>query len=137
MISHSDWLDNLVKNLSGNAVQKISRLVALVFAVAALTAACGAGTSNEASFGESVEGVTSQSGGSQAGSSQSSAGSEAAGVADTDVDAVDDLSSPSSVPTHLFPDMDVIDIQTGATINLAAELAGGDTPILLWFWAPH
>lgn len=38
---------------------------------------------------------------------------------------------------HLFPSVDVVDIATGETINVAAELAGGDTPVLLWFWAPH
>lgn len=40
-------------------------------------------------------------------------------------------------PENVFADIDVIDVYTGEWVNLEAELAGGDTPVLLWFWAPH
>ncbi|MCP3854068.1 MAG: hypothetical protein GY745_09400 [Actinomycetia bacterium] len=37
---------------------------------------------------------------------------------------------------NLFPDVDVIEIATGETINLLSLIAI-DQPVLLWFWAPH
>lgn len=42
-----------------------------------------------------------------------------------------------AVSDHLFPDLDVVSVHTGETLNLAEELSGGGEPILLWFWAPH
>ncbi len=39
--------------------------------------------------------------------------------------------------TNLFPDLDVVSVATGESLNLKAELSGGDLPVLLWFWAPH
>lgn len=39
--------------------------------------------------------------------------------------------------TNVFPDLDVVSVATGETVNLKAELSGGDLPVLLWFWAPH
>ncbi len=47
------------------------------------------------------------------------------------------LDEPASTADNVFPNLDVLDIATGSTVNLSAELAGGDTPVLLWFWAPH
>ena len=41
------------------------------------------------------------------------------------------------VGANLLPSVDVVDVATGDTFNLADQLGGGDTPILLWFWAPH
>jgi len=38
---------------------------------------------------------------------------------------------------NLFPDIDVLNIADGATVNLAAELGGADKATLLWFFAPH
>ncbi len=35
-----------------------------------------------------------------------------------------------------FPDVDVLDVRTGDTINLRS-LAPRDKPALLWFYAPH
>lgn len=49
----------------------------------------------------------------------------------------EDSAAEAPPSEHLFPDIDVVDIPTGDTVNLAAQLAGGDTPVLLWFWAPH
>ena len=51
-------------------------------------------------------------------------------------------SAPSSTSTteptiNLFPDIDVLNIADGATLNLASELGGGDAATLLWFFAPH
>ena len=35
-----------------------------------------------------------------------------------------------------IPDIDMIDVSTGATVNLQS-LAGGSEPLLFWFWSPH
>lgn len=51
------------------------------------------------------------------------------------VEAASDTAGATS--GHLFPDVETLDVATGASVNLATELAGGDTPVLLWFWAPH
>ena len=34
------------------------------------------------------------------------------------------------------PALDMIDVYTGETVNLQS-VAGSQTPLLLWFWAPH
>ena len=34
------------------------------------------------------------------------------------------------------PALDMIDVYTGETVNLQS-VASGETPLLLWFWAPH
>ena len=34
------------------------------------------------------------------------------------------------------PAQDMIDVRTGATVNLR-DFVDGSTPLLLWFWAPH
>ena len=34
------------------------------------------------------------------------------------------------------PDLQVVDVATGASSSLRALLPG-DKPVLLWFWAPH
>ncbi len=38
---------------------------------------------------------------------------------------------------NLFPDIDVVSVATGESLNLKVELSGGELPVLLWFWAPH
>ena len=35
-----------------------------------------------------------------------------------------------------IPDIDLIDVTSGATVNLRS-VADGDNPLLFWFWAPH
>ncbi len=34
------------------------------------------------------------------------------------------------------PDLDMVSVYTGETVNLQS-LVSGQTPLLLWFWAPH
>lgn len=36
----------------------------------------------------------------------------------------------------MLPSIDVLNVNTGQTVNLAS-LSGGDKPILFWAWAPH
>ncbi len=35
-----------------------------------------------------------------------------------------------------MPDLDMVSVYTGETVNLQS-LVSGETPTLLWFWAPH
>ncbi len=35
-----------------------------------------------------------------------------------------------------MPDLDMVSVHTGETVNLQS-LVSGDAPLLLWFWAPH
>ncbi|MDE0605356.1 MAG: hypothetical protein OXI18_13215 [bacterium] len=40
------------------------------------------------------------------------------------------------VPASDLPSVELVDVATGATVNLAS-FAPSDRPIVLWFWAPH
>ena len=50
----------------------------------------------------------------------------------TDVAAPD---APASAAGDV-PDLDMVSVYTGETVNLQS-LVSGQTPLLLWFWAPH
>ena len=39
-------------------------------------------------------------------------------------------------PASDLPSVDVVNVATGATVNLAS-FAPADQPLVLWFWAPH
>ena len=39
-------------------------------------------------------------------------------------------------PASDLPSVELVDVGTGATVNLAS-FAPADQPIVLWFWAPH
>ena len=43
---------------------------------------------------------------------------------------------PTTVPASDLPSVEIIDVATGATVNLAG-FAPSDRPLVLWFWAPH
>ena len=51
---------------------------------------------------------------------------------ETGMAAPDDPASPSGD----VPDLDMVSVYTGETVNLQS-LVNGETPLLLWFWAPH
>ena len=61
------------------------------------------------------------------------AGNDAAEPAGGDVAPATDAAPPAE---SVIPDVDVVDLATGETVNLAS-FAPADRPILLWFWAPH
>ncbi len=75
-----------------------------------------------ASCGSTDSGATTAQAGSDAQSSSAGA---------NDASAANDASVPSD-----FPDVDVLDVRTGETVNLTS-LAPRDKPALLWFYAPH
>lgn len=39
-------------------------------------------------------------------------------------------------PASDLPSVDVVNVATGASVNLAS-FAPADQPLVLWFWAPH
>ena len=43
---------------------------------------------------------------------------------------------PTPVPASELPSVDLVNVATGANVNLAS-FAPSDRPIVLWFWAPH
>jgi hypothetical protein len=97
--------------------------------MAVVAAACGDG-STTADGGDAVDvaaesATSSDPSTSDSGTEQGEPGSEGG-------DGSEDGAAGS-----LFPDTQVVEIATGAELNLSAELGGGDLPVLLWFWAPH
>lgn len=56
---------------------------------------------------------------------------------DSSGDEEAEAAGPAPVISHVFPNLETVNIVDGQPLNLADELAGGDTPVLLWFWAPH
>ncbi len=44
--------------------------------------------------------------------------------------------SAAPAPASDLPSVEVVDVATGATVNLAS-FAPADKPLVLWFWAPH
>lgn len=123
-----------------------AKAAAVLLALSLGAAACGADSSStDAGSAESAPPTVQESSEAEPESeseseSASDTGSneEAADPGDDSGDDVEESAASDAAPAeNLFPDVDVLDIPTGETVNLKAELAGGDTPVLLWFWAPH
>ena len=100
-------------------------------ALSLVAAACGseADSVDVVSEGTAPETSTESSDGTQAPTTETD------GPVVSSQDEDDETAAP--VENHRFPDLNTVNIVDGATLNLAEELAGGDTPVLLWFWAPH
>ena len=45
-------------------------------------------------------------------------------------------SDASASPSGDVPDLNMVSVYTGETVNLQS-LVSGETPLLFWFWAPH
>ena len=50
--------------------------------------------------------------------------------------AADDSTAAAPVDPGDVPDFEMINIHTGAAVNLQS-VVDGSTPLLFWFWAPH
>lgn len=99
-----------------------ARVAGIGLTIALVAAACGTEVAPTVQAAETT-GATESSAAAE--TSSDSAGGE------------QEAEGPAPVIDHLFPDVNTLNIVDGSTINLATELAGGDTPVLLWFWAPH
>ncbi len=102
----------------------------IVVTIGLVAAACG----SEAAT--STDAAASSSRSTEATTAATEPASEPSAVPATPA-AEPEIEGPAPAPDHLFPDLDTVDVADGSTVNLADELAGGDTPILLWFYAPH
>jgi len=138
------WLTGLM-DLRRSAGTRVSRrqrtihLLALGLTFALAAAACGSG---DAGAPTAIAAVPADSS-SDAADSADSDEAESTPAADTADEAQD--GSPDSDGTaeaagpveNLFPDLNVLNVTDGSTVNLASTLIGGDKATLLWFWAPH
>ncbi len=115
--------------LFGSAMPEITRrrrrrrLVALTGTIVMVAAACG--SSPEATVDTAVQepaGTSSEVGEGVSSGPEEPASSER---------------SPDAPESSLFPNIEVVNVADSSTLNLSTELAGGDRPVLLWFWAPH
>ena len=134
-----------------------ARIAAVLLAVALLAAACGS---------EDEPGAGIQSTGANVETPATSAADDAAleqardeaDATDAEAQATAEAQSPTTTaaptttasPTTTtaatttaapvietgVPAQDMIDVRTGATVNLR-DFVDGSTPLLLWFWAPH
>jgi hypothetical protein len=105
------------------------RSLAVAAALALAATACGTDSTAEVESGAGTD--TTETTAAATGSTDASATTAATTTSPGDTTA------PPAAGDHVFPDLDTVEISTGATVNLADQLAGGDTPILLWFFAPH
>ena len=113
-----------------------ARLLAGLGAVALVAAACGSGTTTTEVAANSPDSQAPQTAAanetSESTANETSESTTAAVAPEGEVAEA----APES-ETNLFPSVDVVNVHDGSTLNLAAELGGGDLPVLLWFWAPH
>jgi hypothetical protein len=106
----------------------------VLLTVALGAAACGS-ASTETS-GASTEAPASEPSSTQPESPEAPESGDGASADPNENSTGGDDASDAAVE-NLFPDVDVVNIADGSTVNLADELGGGDRPVLLWFWAPH
>lgn len=109
------------------------RVVSLIVGVALIAAACGGSSTTTLELGADAPAPDPEP---ATGSDPSEAGPAPAdeAVAPEEEQAV---AADEAEVVNLFPDVDVVNVADSSTLNLAAELGGGDLPVLLWFWAPH
>ncbi len=123
-----------------------------LLAFALVVAACGSGGDTQtagsgaaaeeptAAATPSTDEATAESDGSATADSADEAavepGADAEPQTETETEGEAEAEGPQA-DEHVFPDLETVNIVDGSTINLADQLAGGDTPILLWFFAPH
>lgn len=140
MAEFDDGFDVLMLSLSAPR----RRSAAVIIALALSAAACGSGeeaaTPTLATTPAAASGESGGAGETADDDATADAGEVVEPEAGSDVQGPepDDDQPVAEPPTeNLFPDIDVVNITDGSTLNLAAELGGGDRPTLLWFWAPH
>ena len=113
--------------------------MALVAALAVGAASCGTGDDSASPTLATQDDTSGDQVAEPEGDSADEPAAEPDGAAPSDGDAAPDgeQAGPETPIANLFPDIDVVDIADGSTVNLATELGGGDKATLLWFFAPH
>ncbi|MEM9561872.1 MAG: hypothetical protein AAGA93_04600 [Actinomycetota bacterium] len=117
-----------------------------LLALALVAAACGSGgddaqttesgASTESSVAAETPSTDESDGAADAAEPSATEESDGAAAPSTDAEPEAEAEGPR-LDDHVFPDLETVNIVDGTTVNLADQLAGGDTPILLWFFAPH
>ncbi len=110
----------------------LARSAALLLGLTLGAAACGSSSDSPdtSAAGSSSEAISASSDGD----ANDGASNDGASNDDASSDAAADAGASTE---NLFPDVNVLSISDGATLNLSEELSGGDTAVLLWFFAPH
>ena len=124
MVGARSWLAGLMFSPG----QKRRRSLAVIAALSLGAAACGSGD-------EAAPSLTLAPQDSSAVVDDTVEGAAPDTSAEVTQPPTDEAAAPDVV--NLFPDIDVLDVADGSTVNLAAALGGFDRPTLLWFWAPH
>ncbi len=99
-----------------------AKSVGALTALALMAAACGSTATETVSAAAGPDST-------EAPSTADAATPEVAPAADGAADGAVDLSN--------YPAVVVKDVATGDDVEIAGILANGETPTLLWFWAPH
>lgn len=99
-----------------------AKTIGAAASLALLAAACGSTSPDTVSASPSPEPT-------EAAPAEASSEAEASPEAENAPEGPVDLSN--------YPAVVVKDIATGGDLELATVLADGQTPTLLWFWAPH
>lgn len=110
------------------------RLFPLALVLALIAAACGAGD-EEGSSGISVSVPPSLNEAGGSGEQTPIEDPETGGATTTTAPPATAGPQPTELPDSDYPAIVVTDL-AGGTVDLR-ELALGDKPTLLWFWAPH
>ncbi|MEL6981638.1 MAG: hypothetical protein AAFO29_04355 [Actinomycetota bacterium] len=105
-------------------------------ALALVAAACSSGSTDTTATGSETASTAAETTEAAPATSESTESTESA-ASDDSAEPEAEVEGPTPAIEHSFPDLDTVTIGDGATVNLADELAGGDTPVLLWFFAPH
>ena len=133
--------------------KKLTLLTAVVAALAIFAAACGSdGDSASESTAQTIpssqapasaEGNTAPQTDAEQGqtatqqTAQPAAEASSAEDADSAADAATDPTQPAEAPVNsVLPDVTVQRVSTGEELVLSS-LTPADSPLLLWFWAPH
>ena len=112
------------------------RLLTCAVIVALVAAACGsddATTISEPTATDAVDAAVPDPSQPEPPDTASTSVSEDGTVSDG---AADDSTAAAPVDPGDVPDFEMIDVQTGAPVNLQS-VVDGSTPLLFWFWAPH
>ena len=104
---------------------------------------------SEQASGEAAESAVTPSGATSDGASfqdlssdEPSSQAEGASLDEPEADGAPDANDQGLIETPAVQisddvaDFDLVDVSSGATVNLHS-LVDGETPVLLWFWAPH
>lgn len=111
------------------------RVATLTAAALVLLSACGTTTTTTtATMAETSAAASSVE--PEASATETATPGPASVASSPDADTDDQSELPEVAPDSLVPAVDVVDVRSGATVNLGS-IVPSDKPVLLWAWAPH